>query len=154
MGRYCRRSDWVIILATRWSGSGQDIWLIVDLCGGNSFTISVLVCGVNSRNTKICWRERGSWGKGISYFELAGNLKRLLSFSCSLLLFHLLLLPSFIVFRSTSGSTSFLKCLFLTVSGSRYISISIAIAISIVVIGVGMTACRFALRVFLFARFP
>ena len=118
--------------------------------GGNSFTISVLEWGVDGRNTKICWRERGSGGMGFSDFELAGDLKRL-SFSCGLLLRNLLLLPSFVLFRSTSGGTSLFGSLFLAISGSR----SISIVVVVVVVGrVVVAACRFALSVLLFARFP
>ena len=121
---------------------------------GNSFTISVLVCGVDSRNTNICWRERGSGGKRLSDFELAGDLQRL-SFSCALVLLKLLLLPSFEVFRSTSGSTSFFGYLFLTISGSGCIFIVVAVvAVAVAVAVIVVAACRFALRVSLFARFP
>ena len=123
----------------------------MNLCRGNSFTISVLVWGVDSGNRKICWRDRGSGGKGISDFELAGDLKRF-SFCCGLLLFQLLLLLSFELFRSTSGSTSFLVFLFLTIGRSRCISIVIVVVV-VVVVGV-VAGCRFALRVSLFARFP
>ena len=110
------------------------IWL-----GGNSFTISVLVLGVDSR---------GFGGKGMGDFELAGDLKRL-SFSGSLLLLQLLLLPPFVLFRSTSGSTGFLGPLFLTISGSGSGCIVVVVVVVMVV-----AACRFALRVFLFARSP
>ena len=120
----------------------------VNVWGGNSFTISVLEWGVDGRNTKICWRERGSGGMGFSDFELAGDLKRL-SFSCGLLLRNLLLLPSFVLFRSTSGGTSLFGSLFLAISGSRCVSIVV-----VVVVGVVVAAYRFALSVLLFARFP
>ena len=113
----------------------------MNLYYGDSFTISVLVWGVDGGNSKIRWRERGSG------FELAGDLKRF-SFPCGMLLFQLLLLLSFVVFRSTSGSTSFLELLFLTIRGSRYISIVVVVVVGVV------AGCRFALRVFLFARFP
>lgn len=94
---YCRRSDWIVILATGWSRNGHDILLGINLCGGNSFTISVLVRGVESRNSEICWRERGFRGQGIGDFELAGDLKGL-SFSCSVLLLKLFLLLPFEMF--------------------------------------------------------
>ena len=58
-------------------------------CGGNSFTISFLVCGVDGGSTKIGWRERGGWGKGIGDFELAGDLE-LIRISGSLLFDFLL----------------------------------------------------------------
>lgn len=143
--RNSRRSDWVVILATGGPRSGYDVLVRVDVCGGNSFTISVLEWGVGGSNTKIRWRERGSRGKGFSNFELAGDLKRL-SFSCGLLLFKLLLLPSFELLRSASGGTSFFESLFLTIGSSRCVAISIVVVVVV-------AACRFALRVFLFARF-
>lgn len=141
---YCRRSDWVVILATQWSCSGQDVLVSGNFLGGNSFTISVLVLGVDSR---------GFGGKGMGDFELAGNLKRL-SFSGSLLLLQLLLLPPFVLFRSPSGSTGFLRPLFLTISGSGSGCIVIVVVVVVMVVAVVVAACRFALRVFLFARSP
>lgn len=151
---------------------------------GNSFTISVLVGGVDSGNGKICcWREGGFRGQGLCNFELAGNLK-CLCVSGSLLLFKLLLLPPFKLFRSPSGSAGLLGFLILTFSGSGCISIVIVIvvvvviavvvvvavvavaavvviiiissssSIIIIIIITIIAASRFALRVSLFARSP
>lgn len=87
-------------------------------------------------------------------FELAGDLERL-SFSCNLTLLKLLLLPSFILFRSTSGSPRFFGLLILTISGSGNITIIIMMIIIIIVDVIAVGAdCRFALRVFPFASFP